>query len=39
MSQPNQRSELQFYLNNIDSNLEYLRRSIEQKKAKRKRQG
>ncbi|XP_060145442.1 carbonic anhydrase 6 [Globicephala melas] len=39
MSQLNQCSELQFYPNNIDSNLEYSRRFIEQKKAKRKRQG
>uniref|UniRef100_A0A8C3YD01 Carbonic anhydrase n=1 Tax=Catagonus wagneri TaxID=51154 RepID=A0A8C3YD01_9CETA len=30
-------SELHFYLNNIDNNLEYLRRFIEQKKAKGKR--
>uniref|UniRef100_A0A4X1W7S7 Carbonic anhydrase 6 n=1 Tax=Sus scrofa TaxID=9823 RepID=A0A4X1W7S7_PIG len=35
-SLPNPRSELHFYLNNIDNNLEYLRRVIEQKKAKGK---
>lgn len=32
-------SKLHFYLNNIDKNLEYLRRFIEQQITKRKRQG